>query len=920
MFSKKLWNFVSLAALVMLPLAGCSGGGSSPAKATEKGTEITVAGKVAGSPTAKSVGKTAIAANTVEVYNAQDGAALGNATVAADGSFTGLTFTLPSTKTVLVFKATVTQGTFLSIVPVDLSTPPAAGTITGSNPISIVISEQSTAVAQLVSQFLGLTGDLGDTGQTLASVSKTYVDAAQLVVNNGGQQLAYGGSGLALTGKFTSADLLPAVNVATLTTDQLKALANSLKVTVTQVAIPGNSPIVSFQVTTAAGKGVIGLKNAFDRFAIATLVPGTSGAPDEWLNYMTRTSGAALGWPDAERRTTAGYATRMIDNGDGSYSYIFAKDIKNVAGVPYVNSQTHRVGFVINGTPLGAAAAMVRSLPPVHDFVPAGGTPDVSRDIASVAGCNECHTDLSSLIGHTASRGDVRFCVMCHTKQSGAAFADTVSTGGAFDPATAIQKADGELLGYFPVMIHKIHMGNKLSKTGYNFFNIKFNTLAYPKGNSVANCRQCHATGKAPQGDNWQTRPTRMACGSCHDNINFATGANSKVGGVAHAAQADDSFCVSCHGVSGPYPVANYHSLPATADVAKRTMSATITGVTVDSTTGKVTANFTVSDGGVAVTDKTLFSAPTFVLAKLVKDANGVLNWVGYTNQFNTKNAALGLVKQTKGENDGTLVANPDGSFSYTFKLKTATPEGDIRNVDHAHNVAKSSATVNVGPYDINSTGAYVTSTPADRLLYGATVELPYPVLYEPTKTHRVAMTFKKIAGNVDANNAWFDFVPAGTAVTDTRDIVKMKNCAGCHANSKLHAAYEIEVCVTCHNPTTKDPGTGETVALETIVHKLHMGKNLPSVLAGGTYVVNVAHDYSAITFPGLIKNCQMCHLEGTGAPKNAANWRTNPTAASCITCHDGATSVTHATQNANTCITCHGSSNYAAAEKVHNK
>lgn len=919
MFSKKLWNFVSLAALVMLPLAGCSGGGSSPAKATERGTEVTVAGKVAGSSTAKSVGKTAIAANTVEVYNAQDGlnnatprtaGPIGSATVAADGSFTNLNFTLPSTKTVLVFKATVAQGTFLSIVPIDLSNPPAAA-ITGANPISIVISEESTARAQLVSRFLGLTGDLGDAGQTLDSVSKTYVDAAQLVVNNGGQQLAYGNGGLALTGKFTSADLLPAVNVATLTTDQLKALANSLKVTVTQVAIPGNNPIISFQVTTAAGKGVIGLKNAFDRLTIATLVPGTAGAPDEWLNYLTR----ANGWPDAERRTTAGYATRMMDNGDGSYSYIFAKDIKNVAGVPYVNSQTHRVGFVINGTPLGAAAAMVRSLPPVHDFVPVGGTPNVSRDIASVGGCNECHTDLSSLMGHTTSRGDVRFCVMCHTKQSGANAANVASANGAFDPNTLIEKADGELLGYFPVMIHKIHMGNKLTKTGYNFANIKFNALAYPKGNSVANCRQCHASGKAPQGDNWQTRPTRMACGSCHDNINFATGANSKVGGVAHAAQADDSFCVSCHGVSGPYPVANYHSLPATADVAKRTMSATITGVTVDATTGKVTANFTVTDGGVAVTDKTLFSAPTFVLAKLVKDANGVLNWVGYTNQFNTKNEAIGLVKQTKGETSGTLVTNTDGSFSYTFALTGAT-NGDIKTVTHAHNVA--TVAKGGGKYSTDGTD------PANLALYGKTVEMPYPVSYEPTKTHRVAMYFSKNAttttAKVDANNAWFDFVPAGGAVTDTRDIVKMKNCAGCHANSKLHAAYEIEVCVTCHNPTTKDPGTGETVSLENLVHKLHMGKNLPSVMAGGTYVVNVAHDYSAITFPGLIKNCQMCHLEGTGAPKNAANWRTNPTAASCITCHDGATSITHATQNANTCITCHGSSNYAAAEKVHNK
>ena len=912
MFSKKIRNFVLLAALATLPLAGCSGGDSSQVKATEKGTVVTIAGQVSGSSAGKSVGKTAIAANTVEVYNAQDGATLGNAALAADGSFTGLAITLPSTKTVLVFKATVAQGTFLSIVPIDLSNPPAAGTITGANPVSIVISPESTAVAQLVSQLLGLTGDLGDAGQTLASVGKSYADAAQMVVDNGGRQLAYSGGGLVLTGKFSSAALLPAVNVATLSADQLSALADSLTVTVTQVAIPGNSPIVSFQVTNAAGKGVIGLKNTFDRFAVATLVPGANGATDEWLNYMTRTSGSALGWPDAERRSTAGYATRMIENGDGSYIYIFAKDIKNVADVPYLNTQTHRVAFVINGTPLGAEAALVRSLPPVHDFVPAGGAPDVSRDIVSVAACNECHADLSSLMGHTRSRGDVRFCVMCHTRQSGASAANVASASGAFDPATAMQKADGELLGYFPVLIHKIHMGNKLSKTGYNFYNIKYNELTYPKGNSVTNCSQCHAAGKAPQGGNWQTKPSRMACGSCHDNINFATGANSKAGGKAHLAQADDAICAGCHGVSGPYPVASYHTMPATADASKRTMSATISGVAVDAGTGKVTATFAVSDGGVAVTDKTRFSAPTFVLAKLTKDAGGVLNWVGYTNQFNTKNESLGLVKQTKGENDGVLVANTDGSFSYTFKLKTAAPEGDIRNVSHAHNVA--TASKSGGKYSIDGTD------PANLALYGKEVEMPFAVSYEPSKTHRVAMTFQKLPEKIDAKNAWFDFVPAGGALTETRDIVKMKNCANCHANSKLHAAYEIEVCVTCHNPTTQDPFTGETVSMENIAHKIHMGKNLPSVVAGGSYKINGSHDYTGATFPAPVTNCAACHLEAGNA--QGANWRTNPTKAACGACHDSAAGTAHIDANINngvqTCVVCHGANKPYNAQTVH--
>ncbi len=58
---------------------------------------------------------------------------------------------------------------------------------------------------------------------------------------------------------------------------------------------------------------------------------------------------------------------------------------------------------------------------------------------------------------------------------------------------------------------------------------------------------RCHTgTGRkaTPQGDNWKNNPSRMACGACHNNINWATGENHPgVGG----ARADDSQCKTCH-------------------------------------------------------------------------------------------------------------------------------------------------------------------------------------------------------------------------------------------------------------------------------------------------------------------------------------------------------------------------------------
>ena len=54
--------------------------------------------------------------------------------------------------------------------------------------------------------------------------------------------------------------------------------------------------------------------------------------------------------------------------------------------------------------------------------------------------------------------------------------------------------------------------------------------------------------------DDWKTNPTREACGSCHDTVNFATGANH-AGGPA----ASDQNCAICHGPSGMFPVAEVH-------------------------------------------------------------------------------------------------------------------------------------------------------------------------------------------------------------------------------------------------------------------------------------------------------------------------------------------------------------------------
>ena len=60
---------------------------------------------------------------------------------------------------------------------------------------------------------------------------------------------------------------------------------------------------------------------------------------------------------------------------------------------------------------------------------------------------------------------------------------------------------------------------------------------------------------------------------------------------------------------------------------------------------------------------------------------------------------------------------------------------------------------------------------------------------------------------NAPTNNAPFDFVPAGGAVTTSRLIVDNDNCQACHDFLEFHggARFDTQYCVTCHNPFTTD-------------------------------------------------------------------------------------------------------------------
>lgn len=693
------------------------------------------------------------------------------------------------------------------------------------------------------------------------------------------------------------------------------------------------------------------------RFIIAKLVRGTDNAPDQWQSYSARTrteAGVDYVQHYAVQDADGAYstATNLVYNEAGFYTFTFPVDITDDTllppGVTYDRTATHRVAIQLRYT--SAAGTDVR-VNPYFDFtIDASGnavavTDDtMTRKVVDVSSCNQCHSKLAL---HGGGRVDTQYCALCH------------------NPSTIDEKTAKTV--DLKVMVHKIHAGKELKTwfgEDYTIQTGSFAKVVFPQ--DLRNCTKCHDNTKAPQADNWKSVPSRAACGACHAGIDFATGkgatiANAEADIAAKVAlgttatghiggsKQDDKQCVLCHDATN-IPVYHSDTMPTTADASKRTMSAEITKVVIDvvptaatatttagsTGTGNVTVTFTLTDAGVPVTSSTAFSGMAFTLNKLNFAANGSSTyWQSYTGRGRTKDATKPPVIQGYSENAlaANLTHTGSGVWTYKFQLLNGSTPGDIRTISKVANATASSIT---GVYSAASMPVLPNATLTDTSMT--------TVSYDWWKTHRVGMEFNKVSGTTTINNkfnAIYDFVPLADPArkAETRNIVSMNTCATCHAGTKLHKGYTVEYCVACHNKNTFEPYSGSTttllgtvsVDLQQFVHKLHMGRDLPSVAAGGSYIIN-GENYSFGAFPGNIKDCAICHsatatkADGTTVLENAANWYTKPTKLACGACHDSTAASSHIDSQifagVEQCTTCHSATSAYGLDvkSVHSK
>lgn len=509
------------------------------------------------------------------------------------------------------------------------------------------------------------------------------------------------------------------------------------------------------------------------------------------------------------------------------------------------------------------------------------------REVVLEENCANCHGD--EFMAHGGSRRDLDVCLTCHVAGSEDRYSSTDST---VTPGTSVGMT---------TMIHKIHMGEDLSNgytvAGYpadtsdpgypNYNSIDFSEVVFPSfKEGSASCDSCHSG--AADGD-VNTRPTREACGACHDSVDFAAGTNHEGG-----AQTNDTNCAVCH---SPEDIDGYH-LDARFDTAFNP------GINVEILT---------ASGG-----------------------------SGSGGAFQAGDTVTITFKAT--HDDGTYVDKTEFAYSSSSStcgtlaggatLYLGGPTEHMERIQYSTSPSSSSTVGSVygsSTYD-SSTGIYTYSMPAvipstipaqlnDTTGFGVEQGDWYG-LPLPSGTYRLGLALYTTLWDADCNRVrvadttYFDIL-MGTATTiEDHDYVDNASCESCHETVEFHgdSRNDVSYCVMCHTPGSEDSSSVNpttTLDFPVMIHKIHGS----SILENGYCVGSTCFDVTFPRFDGGVQACTACH----GATDK---WE-NPSTRGCITCHDSEDAAAHAAIMTDdvygeSCDTCHGPGRDYSSETVH--
>jgi OmcA/MtrC family decaheme c-type cytochrome len=645
---------------------------------------------------------------------------------------------------------------------------------------------------------------------------------------------------------------------------------------------PSGLPLDGTGVTTP---GVVSLAY------VASYIPK---GEQQYVAYtMSQVTGKVLGTITRPNFELGGTAKSI---GSGQYQYTFQ------AQVPAGFDPTVTTTVAVDGNrDLTAFNLGISYAGATFNFVPNGSPVTVTRDVIRTESCNTCHDQLAFHGGYAYG---MQMCVLCHQPQN----ADPI-TGNTLDAK---------------VFFHKIHMGSQLPSVvgtsttagvpfevaGYMNILSNFSTVIDPA--DPRRCEVCHSqTSGAAQAKAFLTVPGRAACGACHDDVNFATGANHPGG-----FQPDDSECHNCHIPEGELPfdasIMGAHvvptdtaaSYPQNPDTLLPGINLAITSVTNTSAGHTPTVDFTLRDDKGHNIPLSQTSTLEFTMAGPTTD-------YGYTSFGSDTAGTPGYVTESAAK----ATCSGSGSCTYTFT--------------HAIPAA--------------ATGTYSI---------GGEARMNVTILAGTTTQQTVIAA---------AKNPVVNFSVDGSAVAPRRTVIALSNCNNCHVALSLHGNLRNnnEYCVFCHNPSNTDSiqRVNATVATDKalppqginfnlLVHRIHDGVNV--VPAGGKPYIVVGfggshNDFSGVLFPAMspagdatyLQNCSMCHvnsteqddlplLSGLNQVVDPQGWinPVGPISSACSGCHVSKGEASHFLANTDSlgesCVVCHAAGAQFAVDAVH--
>ena len=654
----------------------------------------------------------------------------------------------------------------------------------------------------------------------------------------------------------------PGLNI----TVQSAAIASDGTITTTfTVADPGGLPLDIAGVTTP---GPITLSY------VAAYIPQ---GQEQYTAYTTRTVTGTL--IPSSKQPGADSGGIRVNNAPGQYTYTFATKATN-----FDPTVTHTIGIYGNRN-LTTYNLPTNYASTTYNFVPNGSPVVTTRDVVQTVTCDRCHDQISH---HGGSRRGVAMCVLCHQPQN-------------VDPNTG-NSAD------LKVMVHKIHMGSSLpsviagkpyqfgSGTGLD----DYSAVVFPA--DVRRCQTCHdPASKAAQKNAWLTTPSRAVCGSCHDDVNFANGANH-----AGGAYTDDTKCSTCHVAVGNQDfdasISGAHVVPADSSLLAG-LNSTIASVKNGTAGSKPVVTFT-------LTDNQGNGVPLSALGSLSMSMSGPTTDYGLTD-FGSGVTTPGYVTES-----ALTASSCSAGGTCTYNFTHAVPAG-------------ATGTFVIG-LEARRTESILAGTPkAQSVQYGAA----NPVSY---------------------------FSVDGSAVAPRRKVVALASCQQCHVKfTTIHGGLRnnTEYCVVCHNPQSTDsPVRGSAVNatdkalppqginFNILVHNIHRGPNNLADGAKYPYVVvgfgGSHNDFSGTLYPALsptaaegdTRNCSMCHINGSeqnlplglNPSLNPQGW-ISPSPAittACSGCHTSEAEASHmlsaTTTLGESCTVCHSSGAAFAVSSVH--